>query len=113
MIIQELRPEIEQRIIFQYPKVGEVPTGPGCYVLTTFSETIIYIGRAINLQRRVEQHLDNPEKRQRTPWGVAYWVCIRQCPTNDIADLEIWWIEQHKLMTGGQLPYFNKIHPSL
>ena len=39
-----------------------VPDAEGCYTLTTFDGTVLYVGLAKNLRRRFFQHLEDPEK---------------------------------------------------
>lgn len=54
-----------------------VPCRPGCYVLATADDTVLYVGLAQDLNRRMLDHLDTPEKTNPTAQGRAvkfYWL---------------------------------------
>jgi excinuclease UvrABC nuclease subunit len=50
-----------------------VPAKPGCYVLTTFTDLVLYVGLAVDLRRRVGEHLDSPDKTEVARLGRAIW----------------------------------------
>ena len=42
-----------------------LPTKPGCYIYRNTENTIIYVGKAINLRNRVRSYFHNPEEHDR------------------------------------------------
>ncbi len=85
----------------------KVPSAPGCYVLTTQDNTILYVGLSISLRRRFEDHWDTPEKRALTPLGRAIWFHWIEC--EDLEKIERSWMSGH-LAIDGKLPHLNKIY---
>jgi excinuclease UvrABC nuclease subunit len=84
-----------------------VPEVSGCYVLTTFSKEILYIGLSNNIRRRMDQHLDNPDKTRLTENGRAvffYWI-----ESEDTNKIERTWMNMH-LQHEGVMPILNKIY---
>ncbi len=43
-----------------------IPSAAGCYVLTTFEGEVLYVGLAVNLRRRMNDHLDAGENQPDT-----------------------------------------------
>ncbi|MGB7369295.1 MAG: GIY-YIG nuclease family protein, partial [Methylovirgula sp.] len=84
-----------------------IPERSGCYVLTNFSNEVMYVGLARNLRRRFSQHLDSDSKVATTAIGRAilfFWY-----ETLDINKVERTWMNiyiQHE----GSLPRFNKVY---
>jgi excinuclease UvrABC nuclease subunit len=108
-----LVPRPDKRIEFSYQKARFVPVRPGCYVLTNFLNDIVYIGLSKNLNRRIQDHLDNKEKRQITPSGVAYWFHYLIVDNeNKLNSVERGWLNQYELNCG-ELPLLNKVHSPL
>ncbi len=91
---------------FSRNKAKFVPDGSGCYVLTTFEDHVLYVGLAVNLRRRFNDHLDNPEKTKPTEEGRAtkfYWV-----ETTDNNRIERTWLNIH-VSNEGRYPLLNKV----
>ena len=87
-------------------KLRALPSGPGCYLYRDRNGTIIYVGKAVNLRRRVTSYFRESSLQRGSPKlrGLV----------NSIADLE--WIdvrnEAEALLTEGRLikdyrPHFN------
>ena len=77
MNIEQLLPPPNSVQMFRRSNVRFVPDVPGCYVLATIGHVVLYIGLANSLRRRMNAHLDNPEKTAETTLGKAtlfYWI---------------------------------------
>lgn len=107
MRVSNLRPPPENMKRFAYPDLRELPTESGCYVLSTANDSIVYIGQATDIERRVTQHFNDPEKRDAAPHGVAFWCHYLRAESVDLNRLERGWLGQYQITTGA-LPYFNK-----
>ena len=84
-----------------------IPECPGCYVLSTFDNTILYIGLTMDLRRRFNNHLDNEQKTSVTEIGRAvlfFWI-----ESNDINKIERTWLNIH-IQHEGAIPILNKIY---
>jgi hypothetical protein len=107
MNILELIPPPQAYEAFRRNSCIFVPQTRGCYVLTTFLNEVLYIGQAVDLRRRMTEHLDTPEKIRETPVGRAiffHWLAYE-----DIGMLERTWMNiniQHE----GRLPVLNKVY---
>ena len=102
----DLDPRPERREAFSLRREKFVPTTSGCYVLTTFSEEVLYVGLAKNLRQRMNDHLDNDEKRALTGNGRAiffYWL-----ERDDIEKVERTWMNTH-IQYESTLPILNKV----
>lgn len=89
---------------FRRNRVIFLPETTGCYVLTSFDGTILYIGLSVNIRRRFGEHLDTPAKLALTDAGRAIWVhWITHADTNKI---ERTWMNIH-ISTEGRLPVLN------
>jgi excinuclease UvrABC nuclease subunit len=66
MNVETLVPRPIQFETFKRNRLRFIPDRPGCYVLATFGKMVLYVGLAKNLRKRVNDHLDNPEKRPST-----------------------------------------------
>lgn len=107
MNIDQLAPQPSHHETFRRNRERFVPEARGCYALTTFSRIILYIGLAENLRRRMNEHLDNPEKTKETKLGRAilfFWI-----ETSEINKVERTWMNTH-LQHDGTLPRLNKIY---
>jgi hypothetical protein len=107
MNIAELIPRPASTETFRRNRQRFVPAEPGCYALTTFLGVVLYIGLSVNLQRRMGEHLDSPEKTKETPLGRAvlfHWT--EGANTNQI---EHTWLNIH-IQQEGTLPILNKIY---
>ncbi len=68
-----------KKIIF-HP--GEIPTQPGCYIYRDAFGTVIYVGKASNLRRRMSQYFQPSRETRSDPKlrslinSIASWECI-------------------------------------
>ena len=107
MNIERLRPLPLFKEAFSLSREKYIIDKSGCYVLTTFPGTILYIGLAKNLRRRMHDHLNSPEKTNVTPLGRAiyfHWI-----ESEALNKLERTWLNIH-LENDGVLPIMNKIY---
>lgn len=107
MNITELAPPPQSLETFRRSRCRYVSEASGCYVLTTFSNVVLYIGLATNLRRRMNEHLDSPEKTRETVKGRAvrfYWL-----ETADINKVERTWMNIH-IQHEGVLPLLNRVY---
>ena len=109
MKIDQLKPLPAKKLKFHLSQAKYVPDSSGCYVITTFDAEILYIGLAINLRKRCEQHLDSPQKTSETPLGRAFWFWHLQWSRDHLENLERSWMNLH-LAQEGSLPFLNKIY---
>ena len=84
-----------------------VPENSGCYVLTTFSRTVLYVGLADNLRRRMNDHLSSPIKTSETELGRA--VLFHWIEGSDTNKIERTWMNTH-IEHEGILPLLNKMY---
>lgn len=110
MKIGKLLPPPTAKTAFLALKSRLVPNESGCYVLATFELDVAYIGRAVNLKRRMLQHLDNEEKIKEYDFGRAVWFYWLEHDRTE--RLERTWMNIH-LENEGVLPPLNKIYSSL
>jgi hypothetical protein len=99
-----LIPKLALREPFRRDRYRFVADRSGCYVLTTFSGEILYIGLSNNLRRRLEEHLDNPQKTAPTSFGRA--VFFHWLETPDLQKVERTWLGAYQI-TEGRLPILN------
>ncbi len=76
MTIDKLVPVPAKRESFRHSSLRFVPETAGCYVLTTFENVVLYIGQAVNIRRRMSDHLDDPRKTEMTPRGKAFFFLL-------------------------------------
>ena len=79
--------------------VNNLPDSPGCYQYLNDSGTIIYVGKAKNLKRRVSSYFNKEQQTLKTKLLVAKIADIRYVVVNSEADallLENNLIKQHK-----------------
>jgi len=106
VLISALTPTPTAFEAFKWSHQKFVPTEAGCYVLATAGGTILYVGLASDLRRRMGQHLENEDKTAPTSDGRAalfYWLA-----TARIDWLERGWMNGH-MQVEGRLPILNKI----
>ncbi len=84
-----------------------IPAVPGCYALTTFEQVVLYIGLTNNLRRRINEHLDNPDKTGLTANGRA--VLFHWLETTETNKIERTWLNIH-LLAEGSLPVLNRVY---
>lgn len=107
MKVDQLDPAISKWEPFSLSRSKFVPTTAGCYVLSTFEETVLYVGLAGDLHRRFMQHLENPGKTKATTYGRAtkfYWL-----ETLDTNRVERTWLNIH-VHHEGRFPILNKVY---
>ncbi|SJZ32084.1 GIY-YIG nuclease family protein [Sediminibacterium ginsengisoli] len=109
MTINELTPKPTVKLQFKLVSFKTVPQENGCYILTTFDNTILYIGLATNLNKRFKQHLDNPEKTNPTSEGKAIWFYFTTFDPRNLQKLERTWLNQFS-DKHGRLPILNKVN---
>jgi predicted GIY-YIG superfamily endonuclease len=109
MIVDELNPKPETKVLFRLSSFKLVPNNSGCYVLTTFENQILYVGLANNLNNRFNQHLNNPEKTNSTADGKAIWFYFLIFDPKNLEKLERSWLNQYLNFTGN-LPILNKMN---
>ena len=111
MNIDTLQPSPSRnQCAFRLNQYGKVPAISGCYVLATFEGHILYIGQAINLRRRFEQHLDDSEKTGLTSEGRAIWFYWLEAEEGKLNPLERGWVQANQNQDG-KFPILNKISP--
>lgn len=107
MTIDMLNPAPSNRENFKRNAMKFVPDKSGCYVLTTFGGVILYVGQALNIRNRMNNHLDDPQKTAETPLGRAiffYWL-----EYDNIGMLERTWLNTH-VEHEGAYPVLNKVY---
>jgi excinuclease UvrABC nuclease subunit len=108
MKLQYLSPTPVDRVQFKLISYKSVPKVEGCYVLTTFDDSILYIGLSKNLYERFQQHLNNPEKTSPTADGKANWFYYTTYDKKNLPKLERTWVNQYQIIHG-RLPILNKV----
>jgi excinuclease UvrABC nuclease subunit len=109
MKIGELIPCPVKFETFKRNRERYIPGKPGCYVLTNFSRDVLYIGLTVSLRRRINEHLDNPEKTLETRTGRAvlfFWI---EVPESEINKIERTWLNIH-IQHAGVVPILNKMY---
>jgi len=106
MNLAKLVPPPSSTETFKRSRQRFVPAASGCYVLTTFLGVVLYIGLSNNLQRRMGEHLDNPDKTGETELGRA--VLFHWIEGDNTNQIERTWLNIH-LQNEGILPVLNRI----
>ncbi len=109
MKLADLRPQPECVTTFEYRFLRALPPTPGCYVLSTASDDIIYIGQAKSLQSRLLQHWENGRHKETTIYGRVSKVST--IAVSDLAALNAYergWINLCELADGLRPP-LNKM----
>ncbi|MEJ0025665.1 MAG: GIY-YIG nuclease family protein [Rhizomicrobium sp.] len=105
MNIEALVPQPSGCEPFKRNRERFVPEKSGCYVLTTFSKEVLYVGLADNLRRRMNDHLDSPTKTDETKLGRA--VLFHWIESTDTNKIERTWMNIH-IQNEGVLPVLNR-----
>jgi len=110
--ICQLNPAPLRRIQFKgWQQRVSAPREPGCYVIASFIDEILYIGQSVNIANRMHDHLTDDSKRRRAVGGVGYWFYYTICDRGqDLNALERGWVLQH-ISHEGKYPPFNKVMP--
>lgn len=111
MRVDALKPRPQERLSFDRGSVARMKPGSGCYVLASRSGRVLYIGKAVDVRRRLEQHLDDPAKKGDSRIGFTVAVWLDRCDVDDVAELESEWTRQHEMGASGRLPPMNSIRP--
>jgi excinuclease UvrABC nuclease subunit len=107
MNISAISPNAQHYETFSRNRCKFVPQCSGCYVLTTFTNVVLYVGLAKNLRARMSDHLNDPEKNRETPLGRA--VLFHWLETNDTLVVERTWMNIH-VQHEGKLPILNTVY---
>lgn len=107
MIVDTLAPTPQKRESFRRNRGKFLPNTKGCYVITTFDGTILYIGLSVDIRRRMIEHLDTPQKVLPTVLGKSTWIYWLE--TRDMHKVERTWLNMHITAEGG-LPILNKLN---
>lgn len=109
MNIRELVPLPTHREVFKRNRERFIPSSSGCYVLTTFSMDVLYVGLTKNLRSRMNNHLDDPEKVSETELGSVtffHWLVVE---VRKLEVIERTWQGIH-IQYEGHLPFLNKVY---
>jgi hypothetical protein len=107
MNINQLIPPPVNSETFKRDREKYIPKSAGCYALTTFTNEVLYIGLTNNLRRKMNEHLDNPNKTKVTELGRAvlfYWL-----ESEDTNKVERTWLNTH-IQNEGVMPILNSIY---
>jgi excinuclease UvrABC nuclease subunit len=108
MKVNNLIPNVSNRVQFTLKYRKFVPKESGCYVLTTFEGVVLYVGLSDNLNRRFSNHREVKEKCKPTSQGMAFWFYYLLSPMKEINRIERSWLNQHTSLQG-TFPILNKI----
>ncbi len=103
-------PQEKDKVKFDLRNYHKVPQESGCYVITTYEENILYIGKSVNINDRFKQHLDDPKKTGATSKGLAFWFHWLEWDKTQLNALEGGWANFYKA-TEGERPIMNLIDP--
>lgn len=109
MNVEALDPPPGGRRRFHLSHQKFVPARSGCYVLSTFADVALYIGKTTDLRRRLGDHLDSSAKTGETPLGRAIW--FHWIETRDLDRVERTWMNIH-IQHEGCLPKLNAVYSS-
>ncbi|MGU9963468.1 MAG: GIY-YIG nuclease family protein [Candidatus Halichondribacter symbioticus] len=110
MNIDKLTPPTKNKTNFRFSSSHKVPQKSGCYVITNYDGDIFYIGQAVDIHRRFEEHLKNPKKTSITPKGRAFWFHWLEWDAVKLNSLERGWLNTYSA-TIGELPIMNSQNP--
>jgi hypothetical protein len=85
-------------------KAPKLPPKPGAYELGSRQGEILYIGKAEELNRRVQQQLRDPAKARR----VAK-IRVSEGPSPDALEKKL--VKRYQQLHGGKLPPLNEQRP--
>ena len=95
------------RVPFKLSDAVKVHAAPGCYVLSNFTDEVIYIGQSVNLRRRMQEHLKSSRMTALTRLGYASWFCYGLWGQSEIVKIESEMLSQYQ-MSEGRLPPLNR-----
>ena len=64
---------------------GAAPTGPGVYFFLDDDRRLLYVGKAVNLRRRLQQHAKEPAVGPRSKYARVRSVAWEELPDDDAA----------------------------
>lgn len=108
MKVRDLTPFPDHREDFRRGRERFIPKKPGCYVLATFQNDVLYVGLTKNLRRRFGDHLDDPEKISKTGKGTACFFHWLECDDLKLEKIERTWQNECEL-EDGVLPILNSL----
>ena len=97
-------------LAFKLRTVRQAPSSQGCYVLASAFHDVLYIGRAVNIQRRVIQHLG--DKSKTNPENCPPPRILFYLEAYEHEKLEDEWLRIYEGKTG-HLPPLNKNQASM
>ncbi|MCW5201083.1 GIY-YIG nuclease family protein [Desulfobulbus sp. F4] len=98
--------------LFSYSVSFQLPEVSGCYVITNFSEEILYIGLSKCLKKRFCQHLDSKEKTESGAYGRPSFFNYLLTEERFLEKIERTWMHQFEILHG-HLPVLNKVSSPL
>ena len=107
MNVDKLVPTPSRNEVFRRNRERFISAGSGCYVLTNFSQEVMYVGLAKNIRKRFTQHLDSPHKIAVTKMGKAIFFFWLETP--DTNKVERTWMNIH-VLNEGILPILNGVY---
>lgn len=96
MKVAELEPAMDAKVSFDPRFSVQVPDVPGCNILASIYDDVLYIGETNSLNRRMGEHLDDPRMNRRTYLGVASWFYFVKVPCDKTFPTEQSMLTQHK-----------------
>jgi excinuclease UvrABC nuclease subunit len=108
MKVDELIPAPKLRVHFALSSHVRVPEAPGCYVLATSEDQILYVGLTGNLVERFRAHCECEEKRDLTTIGRAFFFYYMIVEPKELNRVERTWQNEYMAMHG-DLPVLNKV----
>lgn len=110
MKITELDQTMSTRQPFAHRAVLRVPVDPGCYVMASIDDDVLYIGRTVSLRRRIGEHLENAEMTTRTSLGWPRWFYYKTMAADAVEHYERRLLGRHE-QYDGSLPPLNRAGP--
>ena len=113
MKVERLVPAPNQKTQFAWSHHVTVPNEPGCYVLATYHDDVLYVGLATaSIQNRMGAHLDTPSKRKGDLAGVPFWFHYLVRPAIEVRPIERGWMNQ-AILEDGDMPPLNRVYSPL
>ena len=113
MKVDCLKPAADQQTRFAWSHQKTVPDQSGCYVLTTYSGDVLYVGLATkSIRNRMMSHLDTPSKQKGSHLGVPFWFYYIVTPATDVGPIERGWMNQ-AILEDGEMPPLNRVYSPL
>lgn len=110
MKVPALSPTMSAKVGFELRFNHFVPETPGCYILASIRDEVLYLGQTDCLQRRMAEHWKDPRMTQRTTIGLAFWFYYQEVPEIDLRFTERSLLAQYYFKEG-RLPPLNRAGP--